>query len=333
MKRKLRVLKVKIATAATSAVVVTVGAGICVSTYTSGVDFIPKYAQNSVKSNQVLFSGNEDTKDEKNSKDNKNDESRYYQKDKKSNEKQTPQKDKNADYLFEEQKKHEQAHTQSETVAVAGNTLAGGLENGNYTQSADSLYSITDNAENADMVISSENGTIISGISEGESTTDGNEENKNTNTGEGENQGERNENSTTPSKPSDTQKPSQTPDTKPSKPSGGGAAGGSESSPTTPTNPSNTRPADTAKDPENSKGKPSYVGELGGNYNDKVIDEINKAGGTESSNVQVMILQAMSTSTDRALYKGQSVDEKTIYNALDTYLRISDGTNKNVKNY
>ena len=333
MRRKLRVLKVKIATAATSAVVVTVGAGICVSTYTSGVDFIPKYAQNSVKSNQVLFSGNEDTKDEKNSKDNKNDESRYYQKDKKSNEKQTPQKDKNADYLFEEQKKHEQAHTQSETVAVAGNTLAGGLENGNYTQSADSLYSITDNAENADMVISSENGTIISGISEGESTTDGNEENKNTNTGEGENQGERNENSTTPSKPSDTQKPSQTPDTKPSKPSGGGAAGGSESSPTTPTNPSNTRPADTAKDPENSKGKPSYVGELGGNYNDKVIDEINKAGGTESSNVQVMILQAMSTSTDRALYKGQSVDEKTIYNALDTYLRISDGTNKNVKNY
>ena len=63
MKRKLRVLKVKIATAATSAVVFTAGAVICVSAYTSGVDFIPKYAQNSVKSNQVLFSGNEDTKD------------------------------------------------------------------------------------------------------------------------------------------------------------------------------------------------------------------------------------------------------------------------------
>lgn len=86
----------------------------------------------------------------------------------------------------------------------------------------------------------------------------------------------------------------------------------------TPQNP--TRPADKVKDPESQKTTPAD------NYYEyrPFKDGITPSDKGTEENPSVVIMQSMQVDASM-LYKGQSVDERLIYNALETYVHGSDG--------
>ena len=85
-----------------------------------------------------------------------------------------------------------------------------------------------------------------------------------------------------------------------------------------------TRPSDTAKDPENGKYTPGSIwGEKDWNKpytEDMVPNQDTKEDGDNDS----VIIEQPYGYTDEMLYEGQSVDQKTIFNALMTYVQGND---------
>ena len=92
----------------------------------------------------------------------------------------------------------------------------------------------------------------------------------------------------------------------------------------TPDTGNTTRPSDTAKDPENGKFTPGGAwGEK--DWNKPYTEDMtpNKDTKENGDNDSVIIEQPYGY-TDEMLYEGQSVDQKTIFNALMTYVQGSD---------
>ena len=85
-----------------------------------------------------------------------------------------------------------------------------------------------------------------------------------------------------------------------------------------------TRPSDTAKDPDSGKYNP---GNMWGGSNKPYIEGIipNTDTKEDGDNESVVIEQPFGY-TDEMMYEGQSVDQKTIFNALQTLVRGKDGS-------
>ena len=85
-----------------------------------------------------------------------------------------------------------------------------------------------------------------------------------------------------------------------------------------------TRPSDTAKDPDSGKYNP---GNMWGGSNKPYIEGIipNTDTKEDGDNESVVIEQPFGY-TDEMMYEGQSVEQKTIFNALQTLVRGKDGS-------
>ena len=79
------------------------------------------------------------------------------------------------------------------------------------------------------------------------------------------------------------------------------------------------RPADRVKDPESEKNTP------GGYYEFRPFKDGVKPSDKGTEERPSVVIQQVDDADASQLYKGQTADQKTIYNALDTYVLADDG--------
>lgn len=277
--------------AALSVSVLTAGTVGLVSAYQSGTDYKPSDADRNIQKNQVVFDDSEDTIGHKKNKT--KDESELLKKDRDTQ--KGANKESNSDYLFE--KGNMLMPDGVTTVGVSDDNVTGttGTTDGN------TMYRLTDNPANADMILNnggsagSGNGNAGNSGDTGSNTGNGNNGSGNGNSGtngsgQGSNGKNDNKNNSSDNSGQDhnTEKP--------------------------------TRPADKVKDPESQKPSPSD------NYYDyrPFKDGVTPSDQGTEEHPSVVIMQ--STDVDASmLYKGQSVDQRVVYNALETYVHGSDG--------
>lgn len=268
--------------------VLTAGTVGVVSAYQNGKDYKPSKKERKLQDNQVVFSDNEDTVGHK--KDKKKENSELLKKDQKV--KDSAQNEENPGYLFENSNMLLPENNAASIIAEGnGLTASKGNNNGN-------IYNLTGDSSHADMLINGGPGGKGNSLSPGASTT-GNTEKKG------------NDSNTKKENPaSEVKKPGSGEDSKPS---------GPKDDPT----PVRPRPSMSAKDPDTVKNTPisgiiSYKPFTEGIVPRKDTDE-------NGENNSVIILPA-SEYDSNMLYKGQSVNESTIYNALDTFVTGKDGS-------
>ena len=234
---------IKIAAAAIAVPVVTVSAFHLVRAYEAGTTFQPVGSGRDLQVNQVVFSGDEDTAAQKDNTDQNGErESELWEKDKTAEDSLSPNLKNNANYLFQTGKANLPDGTESINLAgeeaAANNAILPG-ENTNQTGNGNYVYDITEDTDNADLVISGNGQGAGSGTGNGNGAGTGNSTGK----GQGENI------------PAGTPKPSEPPKTP---------------APT-------SRPADTVIDPEPEKAPPSWsFGSA--EYNEKNVDENSYIG-------------------------------------------------------
>lgn len=273
--------------AAISVSVLTAGAVGIVSAYQNGKDYKPSKNERNIQDNQVVFSDN-DTIGHK--KDKNKEDSELLKKDKK--EKNGAEQEDNKGYLFENSSMlMPEKNTASIIAEGTGIADAGGTNKG-------TVYNLTRDASNADMLINGGSKTKGNGLKENFS-------------------GSNNEN---PDKKSD---PDQKKDEKGTKDREHNESDNKKDEENDNPAPSKPRPSANAKDPETRKNTPSS-GIV--DYKPFVEGIIPKTDtDTEGENVSVIILP-VSEYDANMLYKGQSVDENIIYNAFDTFVAGKDGS-------
>lgn len=272
--------------AALSVTVLTAGTVGLVSAYQSGTDYKPADTDRDIQKNQVVFDDNEDTLGHKKNKS--KDKSELLKKDQDTN--KGANKESGSDYLFE--KGNMLIPDGVTTIGVSDNNLTGttGTADGN------TVYRLTDDPSNANLLLNGgnqkgNNSGLLSGNNTGTETGTGTGNSGMNASGQGsggKNENKNNNSSANNGQDNNTQKPS--------------------------------RPADKVKDPESQKTSPAD-----GYYDYRPFKDGIKPSdqGTEEY-PSVVIMQ--STQVDASmLYRGQSVDQRLIYNALDTYVHGSDG--------
>lgn len=266
--------------------VLTAGTVGIVSAYQNGQDYKPSENERGIQDNQVVFSDDEDTIGHK--KDKKKDNSELLKKDQKGD--FGARNEENPEYLFENSS---MLTTENNTLSVAsggaGLTTSGGTRNG-------TVYNLTGDASNADILINGGTSGRENGIG-----TDGNSKNNGngSQTGGTDNSNQNNGNNNAGDKDNNGNQPDR----------------------------DNTRPSAVVKDPDTEKKVPSKGSSTGGIINNPFIDSMvpNTETDENGENLSVGIFPSMNSESDR-LYKGQSVDAKTIYNVLDTYVAGKDGS-------
>lgn len=258
--------------------------------------FQPIGSDRDLQVNQVVFS--EDDASAYGGDRQQNSEDEIWKKDEEAQDQNRPDRNGQADYLFEE---NELARTGADSLLMPEEN---GTENVPFSdQGMEDLlhgngsgYVLTADADQADWIIS---GPGVPGLSGGNTT--GSSEGKDGSTsgnggsanGNGGNAGE------TPGqgggKP--TASPSVTPEPSPSQ-----------------------RPSDRVPDPDYGKDEPSP--DWGNNYNKKYSeDDVKQEAGGSIDSSMVVIRKASSSAF---LYKGQKIDEKIVYCALDTFVKVKD---------
>ena len=258
--------------------------------------FQPVGSDRDLQVNQVVFSGDDASAYGGDRKQNSEDE--IWKKDEEAQDQNRPDRNGQADYLFEE----------NELARAGADSLLMPEQNGNENvpfsdQSLEDLihgngsgYVLTADADQADWIIS---GPGVPGLSGGNTTGSSDGENGNTTgngasaNGNGENAGE------TPgrgdAKP--TASPSATPEPSPSQ-----------------------RPSDRVPDPDVDKEEPSQ--DIGHNYSKPYSeDDLKQDAGGSIDPSMVVIRKSLSSAF---LYKGQKIDDKIIYCALDTFVKVKD---------
>lgn len=286
----------KVQTVIISAAAIVAVTAIVVS-YRSGNVFEPSGESRKMQANQVAFPDDGEVTGQETQKD--SDESSLWENNRDEKEYKGPKENNQANYLFMTETIHQPAQAQMGSVMenqtgqepVQGEDLAAG-EN----ESSQTVYDVTQNVDNADMIL----GGGVSSVP-GNSSVPG--ENGNAGSGDG---------TIRPGLPTSTPTDSS-----------------EEEEPDMPQEPGNVekpdipapRPSysDTAKDPEGEKSNPT-VGVGTGNITSKPYDEDSFPGTiTGNADNSVMIQKPMGQS-DNALYIGQTIDKKTIYYSLNTYV-------------
>lgn len=302
--------------------VIAAGTVAMVSAYKQGMEFTPTNGKQDFQANKVVFENDENALEHQDSASDKESSLLQHKNDE---EQQGAELQNQADYLFEDQK------VQQDT----GNETTVGIDDGQNdreekksdgaptteTESAqpnqpDETYHVTDDPDNADMTIRGNDGTIPAGNN---GNTNGNGDGNTNGTKTPSNSGVQD-----PLAPSVTPSPSTTPGLEPN-PTETPQPSVTPEPTTTPSQP--TRPSDTVKDPETSKGQPSdglITGTTTKPYQDGIVPS-QKPNEAENDNGSVLINQQFGVGAD-TLYCGQTIDQKQIYNVLDTYVIGEDGT-------
>ena len=271
--------------AALSVSVLTAGTVGIVSAYQNSRNYKPSKNERDIQDNQVVFS-DDDTIGRK-KKQNK-EESELLKKNKDG--KDSNKNQDNPDFLFDGSNMLLNGNASMTTVADGSGITAGqsGTSNGN-------VYNLTGDAANADLLLNGgTNGTGNGGSNQTGSgngtagagnTANAGKDNTADNNGQGNNNGNQD------SDPSE-------PDDHPVKP----------------------RPSATVKDPDAVKNNPS------GDFYRPFAEGVTPNADTDAdgNNTSVIIMQNLDMDT-AMLYKGQTVDAETVYNALSTFVIGSDG--------
>ena len=279
------------------ATVAVLGAGSAgVYAYRSGIQFQPSKDSRELQVNQVQFSQDDSAKQEgaQNSDDN------AWWKDDQADESDNGFQAKNqADFLFEDTRQLPNTVRSSVVLNQGGasDSSTAGADSGIGAATDQGGYDISGDRDTADIVIKGDtgnnNGSNGNGNTAGE---DGNGTGKDDTTGGNANGNQGNNGNNNGNTGGDNSGDSG---------NNGGNNGGSTDD-DTPT----VRPADSAKDPEVTKPRPS----VSGNYESISNGSLSK----DDESLYVYIGPAMWDST--ALYRGQTVDAYRIYCALDTYV-------------
>ena len=272
------------------AAVTVLGAGSAgVYAYQAGIQFQPSGDSRELQVNQVQFSQDESAKQEgaQNSDDNA-----WWKDDQADNSQNGYQAKDQADFLFEDTKQMPNAVRPSVVLNQGGisDSSAASGDSGIGGATDQGGYDISGDRDTADIVIKGDTG-IPDGTGNGGSAEDGTGTGKDDVTGGNTNGNQGNNGNTGDNTGGNT---------------GENGGNGGSSGDDTPT----IRPADSAKDPEVTKPRPS----VSGNY--EAIKDGNLSKDDE--NLYVYIGPTMSDTT--ALYRGQTVDAYRIFCALDTYV-------------
>lgn len=306
---KNRKKKAGIAVAAAS--VITAGAVTVATAYQNGLNFEPKDSNRKLQNNQVVFSDDQDQVEH--SKDDSGDNSEIWEKNQNEDQSNRADDTNQPDYLFQQNSQDAQSsHTQALTVGVtdnaggnAGQTTTG-TQNGTGNTS-DGAYNLTNDRNNADLIINGNgngNGQITqpNGTGDGDASNNGNgsgEDTKNNTNGNGDNSNSDSNSSADDKNNSDN--------------NNGGTT--------------TKRPSATAKDPEIKKDSPMNDGIPNNPFPDTGISDITTDENGDSRRVVIMPKWGMDVVN---LYKGQTIDQKMIYNSLDTYVYANDGSSRYV---
>ena len=319
-----RALLTKAAAGVAAAAALTTGTVLGVSAYRSGNDFHPSGTERDFNANQVHFDDNDDVKGSDSTAE--QDDSEMIEKDDTADDTDDPNSGDNADFMFQRERMQENF---ADPVSLVSNASGANVMNGGVTASGsgDSVYNVTNDRNNADVIIGGRpGGTTVAVPADGGNGTG-------TGTGSGETPGGNGGTTTptnpvTPSNPSEPSTPS-TPSTpsnnKPSKPSGGDNGGGTVTP--TPGQDTNYQPSqgsgltndptqgtgETSTDPDGIKSEPG--GWSWGDDRAYIDGEIS-----ESDNADVVIEKPDGAYT--VLYQGQkNVTKLMIFNSLATYVQ------------
>ena len=274
--------------AAISVSVLTAGTVGIVSAYQNGKDYKPSKNERNIQDNQVVFSDEDNTIGHK--KDKEKEDSELLKKNR--NEDDGAKKEDNQGYLFENSSMLlPEKNTSSIIAEGTGLTDAGGTSNG-------TVYNLTGNASNADLLINGGNGTKGNGLQEDSSKDNNKNSDKNGNPDQKKDEKDSDDKDHTGSNDK--------------KDENGG-------NPT----PSKPRPSASAKDPETKKNTPSS-GII--DYKPFIEGIVPKQDNDEEGENGSVIILPVSDYNANMLYKGQSVDESIIYNAFDTFVAGRDGS-------
>lgn len=296
--------KKKAGMAVAAASVITAGAVTVATAYQNGLKFEPKNSNRKLQNNQVVFSDDQDQVEH--TKDDSGDNSEIWEKHQNDDLNNSTDNTNQPDYLF--QQKAQTAHTQAVTVGVSDNTGGNtgqtpvGTQNGTDSATGGS-YNLTDDVSNADL--------IINGNGSGQ-TIDQN--------GNGDNAGDRNGSDSDSQTNGNGTGGTSDSDSKPSTDDKNNSDNNKDETPT-------KRPSATAKDPEVKKDTPMNDGIPNNPFPDTGISDITTDENGDSRRVVIMPKWGMDVVT---LYKGQTIDQKMIYNSLDTYVYADDGSSRYV---
>ena len=270
----------KIGVAAVSASVLTAGTIAFAAAYQSGTAFDPSGSNRDLKTNQVVFSDDDDSVGHKKGSDKK--ESEMLNKDQNEQEKQNTARSRaQADYLFDNDVKLTEDSQNSAMINDGNDNLSSGNLLDDVAQTPGSkpgtILDITGDAGNADVILPGGNGS---------GTGTGTDDNGNGGTGGSGNGVGGNG-------------------------SGGNGSGGNGGGNGTGGNTGTTvRPADTVADPDEGKYIPSGSFIPVKSYTETIAKQ-------NPDNINITIIKPMDESAPK-LYKGQTVDIKKIFNALQT---------------
>lgn len=288
--------------AALAVPVVTIGVYQMVRAYEAGTAFQPDGSSRDLQTNQVVFSGEEDTTARKDNKEqDKSGESELWEKDKTAEDSLSPELKNAADYLFQTGRINLPAGDGTDIINLAGEEAGNNSflpEEGKHPQNPGDnyVYDVTGDSENADMVIgtgneqnnvSSETGTG-NGTGNGAGTGTGN----GIGTGSGAGSGDTGLNDVPPATTPRPSEPSPMPLP-------------------TPTLQPVENPADEIRDPVFSKPTPIPGSSSGKVFEDNIFSEDVKGG-------EVNIALSVSAANNGIdLYKGQIITARDIFCVLD----------------
>ncbi len=314
-----RALLTKTVLGAAAAAALTTGAVMGVSAYRSGNDFHPSGTERDFNANQVHFDDNQDVKGSDSSAEQDN--SEMLEKDDSADDTDDPNSGDNADFMFQRERMQQNF---ADPVSIVSNTAGTNVVNGGVTTSGsgDSVYNVTNDRNNADVIIGGRpggttvavpgNGDGGNGIGTGSGETPGGNGGATTPT-----------NPAMPSNPSEPSNPS-TPSTptnpKPSKPgggnSGGGTSGGGAETPSTPAAPSDSA---TITIPDE---KPKSSAGLDPDASASEFDE-SVVNGKDPNNLYPTVTWPEYDS-EYSLYRGQTITLQDVFYGIDAYVRYFD---------
>lgn len=308
--------------------VLTAGTVALASAYKSGTDYKPSDTEKELQVNQVVFNG-DDSGIGHEKKDNGEEESHLLQKNQDEKDGASTEAEPQADYLFE----NGQISTESVGITDQENSVPDSAkEDSSEENTPDQVYNITNDPTKADTTLNKQvpAGTSTSGNS-GSSSSENQSSGKNTSSSKNNNK-KGNTNNTDKNTSGSGNSGNNTSSGNTGNSSGTSSGNGNTvSKPTATPSPKPTatpvpvKPAGSVKDPESSKTQPSISmpGVTYKPFKDGVATRDDTA--EDGSNTSVYIQQGVYSSSND-LYESQSVDQRAVFNALDTMVYGKDGT-------
>lgn len=282
------------------------GAGLGITAYQRENQFQPVSADRDIQINQVVFSQDENGAGYE--KEKSGSEGEIWQKDHETEEKNRPGIQEGADYLYEDGKLKEtdpaggilNQDDQKSTADLIGNWNGEGDNAG----SGNAAYELTGDLAHADLVISGSGAGVEAGSAGSGNAGSSSSDSENGSAETGNSGWADSGNNADAGKPSPSGDPSPLPSGVPVP---------------------SAKPADTVKDPAADVSNKTDASDIGSVDSDIISNyDENKFKGTEETNYDQVVIARPWLGTS-FIYLGQSIDQRTIFNSLDTYVKGSDG--------